>query len=76
MRVLIADFNSIFDELLVKSDEITIRCSKLQKLMIEIYKCICEDTAKAPEWEKKTEQATNREEGIVDFHGCCERSCF
>ena len=42
----------------------------------ESCKTMCEDTAKAPEWEKKAELATNREEGIVDFHSCCERSCF
>ena len=29
-----------------------------------------------PSFEKKTELATNRKEGIVDFHDCCERSCF
>ena len=40
MRILHGDFNSTFKELLVKSDEITIHCSKLRKLMTEIYKCM------------------------------------
>ena len=30
---------STFEELLVKSEEITIHCSNLQKLMIKVYEC-------------------------------------
>ena len=40
LRVLCSDYTSTFKELLVKLEETTIRCSNLQKLMIEIYECI------------------------------------
>ena len=39
MRVLLGDYTSAFEELLIKSEEITIHCSNLQKLMVEIYEC-------------------------------------
>ena len=39
LRVLQSDYTATFEELLVKSKEVTIHCSNLQKLMIEIYKC-------------------------------------
>ena len=39
LRVLHGDYTSTFEELLVKSEEITIHCSSLQKLLIEIYEC-------------------------------------
>ena len=40
LRVLHGDYTSTFEELLVRSEEIIIHCNNLQKLMIEIYKCI------------------------------------
>ena len=39
LRVLQGDYTSTFEELLIKSEEITIHCSNLQKLMVEIYEC-------------------------------------
>ena len=39
LRVLHGDYTSTFEELLIKSEEITIHCSNLQKLMVEIYEC-------------------------------------
>ena len=39
LRVLQSDYAATSGELLVKSKEITIHCSNLQKLMIEIYEC-------------------------------------
>ena len=39
LRVLQSDYTATFEELLVKSEEVTIHCSNLQKLMIEIYEC-------------------------------------
>ena len=37
LRVLYGDYTSTLEELLVKSEEITIHSSNLQKLMVEIY---------------------------------------
>ena len=39
LRVLQSDYTATFEELLVKSEEVTIHCSNLQKLIIEIYEC-------------------------------------
>ena len=39
LRVLHNDYTATFEELLVKSEKVTIHCSNLQKLMIEIYEC-------------------------------------
>ena len=39
LRALQSDNASTFEELLIKSKEVTIHCSNLQKLMIEIYQC-------------------------------------
>ena len=39
LRVLHGDYTSKFEELLIKSEEITIHCSNLQKLIVEIYEC-------------------------------------
>ena len=39
LRVLQSDYTATFEELPVKSKEVTIHCSNLQKLMIEIYNC-------------------------------------
>ena len=40
LRVIHSDYTSSIEELLVRSEEITIHFSNLQKLMIEIYECI------------------------------------
>ena len=40
LRVLKSDYTAKFEELLVKSKEVTIHCGILQKLMIEIFECI------------------------------------
>ncbi len=40
LRVLLNDFDSSFEELLHKNGEITIHVKNLQKLMLEVYKCI------------------------------------
>ena len=37
LRVFQSDYTATFEELLIKSKEITIHCGNLQKLMIEIY---------------------------------------
>ena len=39
LRVLHGDYTSTFEELLIKSEEVTVHCSNLQKLMVEIYEC-------------------------------------
>ena len=39
LRVLQSDYTATFEELLVKSEEVMIHCSNLEKLMIEMYKC-------------------------------------
>ena len=39
LRVLQSDSAAAFEELLVKSKEVTIHCSNLEKLMIEIFEC-------------------------------------
>ena len=39
LRVLHGDYTSTFEELLARSEEITIHCRNIQKLMVEIYKC-------------------------------------
>ena len=39
LRVLLSDYTVTFENLLEKSEEVTVHCSNLQKLMIEIYKC-------------------------------------
>ena len=38
-RVLRYDYTATFEDLLEKSEEVTVHCSNLQKLMIEIYEC-------------------------------------
>ena len=40
LRVLLNDFDSTFEELLHRSEEVTIHVKNLQKLMLEVYKCI------------------------------------
>ena len=40
LRVLYGDYDASFEDLLRRSGEPTIRCKNLQKLMLEIYKCI------------------------------------
>ena len=39
LRVLQNDYTGTFEDLLEKSEEVTVHCSNLQKLMIEIYEC-------------------------------------
>ena len=39
LRVLHNDYKATFEDLLEKSEEVTVHCSNLQKLMIEIYEC-------------------------------------
>ena len=39
LRVLQKDYTATFEDLLEKSVEVTVHCSNLQKLMIEIYEC-------------------------------------
>ena len=39
LRVFHNDYTATFEYLLEKSEEVTVRCSNLQKLMIEIYEC-------------------------------------
>ena len=39
LRVLHNDYTATFEDLLEKSEEVTVHCSNLQKLMIEIYEC-------------------------------------
>ena len=39
LRVLQNDYTATFEDLLEKSEEATVHCSNLQKLMIEIYQC-------------------------------------
>ena len=39
LRVLHNDYTAISEDLLEKSEEVTVHCSNLQKLMIEIYEC-------------------------------------
>ena len=39
LRVLHNDYTATFEDLLEKSEEVTIHCSNLQKLMIELYEC-------------------------------------
>ena len=40
LRVLYRDYNASFEDFLRRSGELTIHCKNLQKLMLEIYKCI------------------------------------
>ena len=40
LRALYRDYDATFEELLRRSGELTIHCKNLQKLMLEIYKCI------------------------------------
>ena len=40
LRVLHSDYAPTFEELQIKSEEISIHCSNLHKLMVEIYECI------------------------------------
>ena len=40
LRVLYRDYDASFEDLLRRSGELTIYCKNLQKLMLEIYKCI------------------------------------
>ena len=39
LRVLHNDYTSTFEDLLEKSEEVTVHCSNLQKLIIKIYEC-------------------------------------
>ena len=39
LRVLQNDYTATFEDLLEKLEEVTVHCSNLQKLMIEIYEC-------------------------------------
>ena len=39
LRVLRKDYTATFADLPEKSEEVTVHCSNLQKLMIEIYEC-------------------------------------
>ena len=39
LRVPHGDYTSSLEELLARSEEITIHCRNIQKLMIEIYEC-------------------------------------
>ena len=39
LRVLHNDNTATFEDLLEKSEKVTVHCSNLQKLMIEIYEC-------------------------------------
>ena len=39
LRVLHSNYTATFEDLLEKSKEVTVHCSNLQKLMIEIYEC-------------------------------------
>ena len=39
LRVLHNNYTATFEDLLEKSEEVTVHCSNLQKLMIEIYEC-------------------------------------
>ena len=39
LRVLHNDYTATFEDLLEKSEEVTVHCSNLQMLMIEIYEC-------------------------------------
>ena len=38
-RPLLNDFDSTFEELLHRNEEVTIHVENLQKLMLEVYKC-------------------------------------
>ena len=40
MRLLLNDYNSSFEELLHRNMEVTIHGRNLQKLMLEVYKCM------------------------------------
>ena len=40
LRVLLNDFDSTFEELLHRNEEVIIHVKNLQKLMLEVYKCI------------------------------------
>ena len=40
LRVLLNDFDSTFEELLHRNDEVSIHVQNVQKLMLEVYKCI------------------------------------
>ena len=40
LRVLLNDFESNFEELLHRNEEVTIYVKNVQKLMLEVYKCI------------------------------------
>ena len=39
LRVLQNDYTAIFEDLLEKSEEVTVHCSNLKKLMIDLYEC-------------------------------------
>ena len=39
LRVLHNDCTATFEDLLEKSEEVTVHCSNLQRLMTEIYEC-------------------------------------
>ena len=40
LRVLYREYGASFEDLLRRSGELTVRCKNLQKLLLEIYKCI------------------------------------
>ena len=40
LRVLLNDYDSSFEELIHKNEEVTIHEKNLQKLMLEVYRCV------------------------------------
>ena len=40
LRVLLNDYDSSFEELLHRNEEVTIHAKNLQKLMLEVYRCV------------------------------------
>ena len=40
LRVILCDYDSSFEELLHKNEEVTIHKNNLQKLMLEVYRCV------------------------------------
>ena len=40
LRVLLGDYNSNFEELLYRNEEAIIHDKNLQKLMLEVYRCV------------------------------------
>ena len=40
LRVLLSDYDSIFEELLYRNEEVIIHEKNLQKLLLEVYRCV------------------------------------